>query len=319
VIRVEELLRAGAFVCLVGAVFVMAALTVVRLLAARTRGEPRRPTHIEGGCVALAVLGVACVAWGAVVEPYWLEVVEVRLPSRKLVAGTAPLRIVQISDLHCDPVVRLEDELPDRVLALRPDLVCFTGDAANSAEGIPVFKACIARIAESVPTYVIGGNWEAWHFPDVDRFDGTGVTELKGALARLDVRGTPVQIVGSGMDDPGGIGRALRTADPLPFTVALFHPPYPEVVSPSDRGTVDLMLSGHVHGGQVALPFYGALVTLSQHGKEYERGLYDLGGMHLYVNRGIGMEGGAAPRVRFASRPEVTLFVIHPAGGAEVE
>ena len=84
-----------------------------------------------------------------------------------------------------------------------------------------------------------------------------------------------------------------------------------------DRDVVDLMLAGHVHGGQVALPFYGALMTLSRHGKRFEQGLYELPGMNLYVNRGIGMEGGSAPRVRFASRPEITLFLVHPEGWVE--
>ena len=71
---------------------------------------------------------------------------------------------------------------------------------------------------------------------------------------------------------------------------------------------VDLQLSGHTHGGQVRLPLYGALLTLSAMGKRFEAGLYRLGEMALYVNRGLGMEGGAAPRVRFLCRPEITVF-----------
>jgi predicted MPP superfamily phosphohydrolase len=79
---------------------------------------------------------------------------------------------------------------------------------------------------------------------------------------------------------------------------------------------VDLFLAGHVHGGQVALPFYGALLTLSRFGKRFERGLYpdaDGFGFPLYVSRGIGMEGGAMPRVRFCSRPELALIELVPA------
>jgi predicted MPP superfamily phosphohydrolase len=80
------------------------------------------------------------------------------------------------------------------------------------------------------------------------------------------------------------------------------------------RSRIDLFCAGHVHGGQVALPFYGALVTLSRFGKQYERGLYHVGSMFMYVSRGIGMEGGVAPRVRFCSRPEITVIDLVPAG-----
>jgi predicted MPP superfamily phosphohydrolase len=72
------------------------------------------------------------------------------------------------------------------------------------------------------------------------------------------------------------------------------------------------MCAGHIHGGQVALPFYGALVTLSRTGKTYESGLYRVGGTWLHVSRGLGMEGGHIPRVRFWARPEVTVIEAYP-------
>lgn len=84
----------------------------------------------------------------------------------------------------------------------------------------------------------------------------------------------------------------------------------PDLVEDLPPNAVDLYVAGHTHGGQVALPFYGALVTLSRFGKKYEAGLYHVGDTTLYVNRGIGMEGGPAPRVRFCARPEITVFEI---------
>jgi predicted MPP superfamily phosphohydrolase len=71
---------------------------------------------------------------------------------------------------------------------------------------------------------------------------------------------------------------------------------------------VDLFLCGHTHGGQVRLPFWGAVITMSKHHKRFESGLYDVGGVPMYVNRGVGCEGGSAPRVRFLCRPEVAVF-----------
>ena len=62
----------------------------------------------------------------------------------------------------------------------------------------------------------------------------------------------------------------------------------------------------------MALPIYGALVTFSKYGKKYESGLYELNNTILYVNRGIGMKGSTARRVRFLARPEITVFDIKP-------
>ena len=95
------------------------------------------------------------------------------------------------------------------------------------------------------------------------------------------------------------------------FSVFLYH--FPGLIEDVGDLNIDLYLAGHTHGGQIRLPFYGALVTLSRYGKKYEAGEYAVGDTILYVNRGIGMEGGLAPRVRFLCRPEITVFDIVPA------
>ena len=87
----------------------------------------------------------------------------------------------------------------------------------------------------------------------------------------------------------------------------------PSGVNAAAENGADLCLAGHIHGGQVRLPWYGAIVTLSKTGKKYEAGLYRVKDTWLYVNRGIGMEGSCAPRVRFNCRPEVTVLDMVPA------
>jgi predicted MPP superfamily phosphohydrolase len=76
---------------------------------------------------------------------------------------------------------------------------------------------------------------------------------------------------------------------------------------------LNLYLCGHTHGGQVRLPIYGALLTSSQLGKRYEMGHYREDDTHLYVSRGLGLEGLSAPRVRFLCPPEMTLVTLRPA------
>ncbi len=88
----------------------------------------------------------------------------------------------------------------------------------------------------------------------------------------------------------------------------LFH--MPDRVQEARAGGVDLYLAGHTHGGQIRLPLYGAMLTATETGKRYEMGRYDLDGLTLYVSRGIGMEGMAAPRARFLCPPEIVCLDI---------
>ena len=92
------------------------------------------------------------------------------------------------------------------------------------------------------------------------------------------------------------------------FTLLLYHTP--DMMPVAAEAGVDLYLAGHTHGGQLRLPFFGALVTGSIYGKRYEMGHYVEGGTQLYVSRGLGMEGLAAPRARLLCPPEMTLVTL---------
>jgi predicted MPP superfamily phosphohydrolase len=268
--------------------------------------------------LALAGAEVLCAVYASRVEPYCLSVTGVRLCSEKLPAGSGPLRIAHISDLHCDAKARLEDRLPEAIAALRPDLIVFTGDAVNAPAGLPVFRRCMERLAAIAPTLAVRGNWDMGDYRRLDFYGGTGVVELTGQAVERDLRGVRLCIEGASVGDGGAAVRAVAAVDRGMFTALLYH--YGDVVEDvAPLGNVDLLLAGHTHGGQVALPFYGALITFAKFGKRYESGLYRLRDTWLYVNRGIGMEGGAhTPRVRFCARPEVTLIELSPpatAGG----
>ncbi len=305
-----EKLVALAFIGTFAGVYVSAASILIRWAFRRLTGKKRTPSRcrrwIDRAVLGLAAVGALCVAYGYFIEPYWVEVTKVSLSSDKLPAGTRPIRLVHISDLHCDPKPRLEDRLPDIVAQLNPDVIVFTGDAVNSPGGVANFKRCMSRLAQVAPVFVVRGNWD-W---ETDAYSGTGVRELDGEAARLEVGEAEVWIAGVSCGRPGLIDKTIKTIPPGRFTILLYHRPC-EVLRAARLG-VDLHLAGHTHGGQVALPFYGAVITLSKYGKRYERGLYREEGTWLYINRGIGMEGRFAPRVRFFARPEVTLIEISP-------
>jgi predicted MPP superfamily phosphohydrolase len=93
---------------------------------------------------------------------------------------------------------------------------------------------------------------------------------------------------------------------PQTFTVLLYHSP--DLAPEAAEAGVDLQLSGHTHGGQVRLPFFGAFYAGSLYGKQLECGRYEVNGLTLYVSRGLGLEGKGAPRVRFLCPPEISLW-----------
>jgi predicted MPP superfamily phosphohydrolase len=314
------------FVCAVAAVYLLAACALVRAALRRLGriGRPARAALIaERGALALAAAGLACLAYGYFVEPYWPEVTHVRVESEKLRGAQRPVRVVHISDLHCDPKTRLEERLPDIIAAERPDLIVFTGDSINSPDGLPVLRRLMTRLAAVAPTYVVRGNWDAWYWRGEDLFGGTGVIELEGDAREVEAAGTKLWVAGAAYgklyepipgvrnDVPFGALTAVPTGA---FTILLYHTP-DEILEAAGTGRVDLYCAGHTHGGQVALPFYGALVTLSKFGKKYESGLHREGRTWLYVTRGVGMEGGSAPRVRFFARPEITVIELAPPPG----
>jgi uncharacterized protein len=301
------------FLATVAAVYLLAALALARIILRRF-GRLAAPSGqqlwLQRIVLALAAMGVACMAYGYFIEPYWLSVTRVRIASAKLPRGTRPIRLVHISDLHSDPTVRLEERLPDAIAAERPDLIVFTGDSLNSPDGLPVFRTCLTRLAQIAPTFVVKGNWDAWFWRNQKLFEETGARELKNEAVKFETSGTAIWIGGVPVGGETALAQMFESVPPDAFTVFLYH--YPDLIDEVAAKKIDLYCAGHTHGGQVALPLYGALITLSKFGKRYEAGLYQVGETRLYVNRGIGMEGGPAPRVRFWARPEVTLIEIAP-------
>jgi uncharacterized protein len=306
-----EKIRVLIFLSLIAIVYVMAAGTLVRYFLHSIGYLPLKYNKpriwINRIILGLAFTGLLCFLYGYFIEPYWPQITQVQIKSVKILEDSQSIRIVHISDLHSDPRPRLEERLPTIIANEKPDIIVFTGDSINSPDGLPVFKRCLSQLSSIAPTFVVKGNWDAgfWHREDL--FGGTGVQELRGKAVELNIRGLPVWINGlPASSTEKELKESLELIPQNMFTIFLHH--YPDEIYEVARHKVDLYCAGHIHGGQVALPFYGALMTLSKYGKRFEAGLYQIDGTQLYVNRGIGMEGGHAPRVRFWARPEITVI-----------
>jgi len=252
----------------------------------------------------LAILGIFCVLQGYFIESYWMETTHVKLNTSNL---NGKLRVVQISDTHCDKKIRNEKRLPDIVNELKPDIVVFTGDAINTPEALPVFKEMFSSIKARLGKFAILGNYDYW--PSLDLFSDTGFELLDGNHKAILYNGKTIYMAGVSYVNMSKWKKAIAGIPQDRFCIFLYHTP--DLIEKISDSGIDLYLAGHTHGGQVALPLYGALVTLSDFGKKYEAGRYIIGSTILYVNRGIGMEGGIAPRIRFWARPEITVFDIY--------
>ena len=156
------------------------------------------------------------------------------------------------------------------------------------------------------PVFLVKGNQDqgiAWDPKDIYR--GTNTHELTGQVETLNVRGTGLWIRGM----PDGASYLNLPPNPPPaneFSIFVYHSP--DEILEVARDRYDLYLCGHTHGGQVALPFYGALITFSKFDKRYEAGFYHEGVTTMYVNRGIGLAKWPQPEARFMARPELTVI-----------
>ena len=309
---VAALILAAALYCTAALLLLHAAIRRVRRRAGDGRVAPGPGWFrwFRRAVWALAGLGLISALYARFVEPVWPQVVHVRLTSPKLPPGARPIRIALIADTHSEPFARLEPRLPDIIRELGPDLVVFAGDALNYPEGLPHFKECMRRIAGTAPTFAVRGNWDIWYWNHLDLFGGTGVRELDGEAVSVKVGDTEIWVAGAAVENERAIGPALAGIPPEGYAVLVHH--YPEVAAKAARLGGDLFLAADTHGGQIRMPLIGPLVKFSRFGGYYDIGLHRVGEADLYVNRGIGMEGGRTARVRFLCRPEITIIAVAP-------
>jgi predicted MPP superfamily phosphohydrolase len=322
-----DAIRAMIFLGLVACVYTLEAGLWIRYFILRKSHSPhpRRALTGKGAfCIhAAALLGILCLAYAYWIEPTWIEVKHIKLCCNKFNAGS--LRLIQISDTHCDLKERNESRVVEIINGLKPDVIVFTGDALNDIGALPTFQKMLGSLKASIGKFAIRGNIDNHYYRSMDLFAGTGFQELRGTIHTFEKQDNSITISGLIHDRKASMSQLAGKLDHKTLNIFLYHTP--DLIDDSTRTPVDLYLAGHLHGGQVALPFYGALITMSAQGKKYESGIYPLANTThnssipptfgrtdsiAYVNRGIGMEGGISPRVRFCARPEITVFDIFP-------
>jgi predicted MPP superfamily phosphohydrolase len=262
-----------------------------------------------GSTATLGLSALGGAGYVTLVEPHWVAVRQVDVPTRGLPAALDGFTIMQLSDLHRGPVVGQEDVSRVVNLALQQtaDLVVLTGDFVSSSAGYA------ASCAEALAPLAIAGNTLAClgnhdHWTDAGTVAGSltdvGVTVLRNEGQEV-ADGLWTAAVDDVWERHADLDKALRQVPSGAATVLLAHEPdYADLVATDGR--VSVQISGHSHGGQVQIPLVGPLI-LPYLAQKYHTGEYKVGDMWLYVNRGVGT---IRPAVRFNCRPEVTLLTL---------
>jgi uncharacterized protein len=238
-----------------------------------------------------------------------IKTVRINLEAHAPVAG-APVRLVQISDLHYKGNTLYLEHSISLINSQKPDIVFITGDIVESVKFLRGAINALSGIKSPYGIFIIPGNWEYWSgllpeqlFEFREKLSATGMTFLKNQGMKLSIRGNRVDIFG--LDDwfsrdwvdPSAFFNSVDKS----YRICLAHEP---VMFDICTNGYDIMLSGHSHGGQVVAPLIGPL-WLPEGCGGYWKGMVKKNNRRLYVNSGLGT---SIVDVRLFARPEITVF-----------
>jgi len=290
-----------------------------------------------GAAAGLATVGYAA----AEARAYTLREVEIPL----LAPGSAPVRVLHLSDLHMTPGQRAMQAWVRDLSRLAPDLVIGTGDFLGHRDSVPVVVDALGDLLERPGAYVFGSNdyYEPsmrnplrYLLPDDGKratttpelpwrdlrsaFGSAGWLDLTNTFGRLDVAGQSFAF--AGVDDPHLGYDDLRAVsgpatDDAEVRLGVAHAPYLRVLDQFAHDGYDAVFAGHTHGGQVCVPFLGALTTNSDLDNARAKGVHrhpadsrpgDPDSTWLHVSAGLGTSPYV--RLRLACRPEASLVTL---------
>jgi len=303
--------------------------------------SPARSALIALG--AVGAVGVSSAIWGIGVERYLFTVRHVSAAA--LPPGSAPLRILHLSDAHMAPWQYRKQRWLASLADLRPDLIVNTGDNMGHVDGLSGIRSAFAPFAGIPGVFVHGSNdvfapsgrnplryltgpSKSHSEPtrlDVDAMntyftEELGWANLNNDAVSLIASGSRVDLIGTndahrGWDDldvlPEKLAELGARSDATPL-LGVTHAPYRRVLDALAGLGADALLAGHTHGGQVRVPFYGALVANCDIPLQQARGLSDWQhrGTHVPLNVSAGCGHSIYAPVRFACRPEATLLTL---------
>ncbi|AGZ51056.1 metallophosphoesterase [Mycobacterium kansasii] len=299
------------------------------------------PVLLRTGAVALGSI-VTGIGYAALIERNAFVLREITMPV--LSPGSTPLRVLHISDLHMRPDQRRKQAWLRELSSWEPDLVVNTGDNLAHPKAVPAVVQALGDLLHRPGVFVFGSNdyfgprlknpanylinpghrvhGEPLPWQDLRAaFTERGWLDLTHNRREFEVAG--LHVAAAGVDDPhidrDRYDTIAGPASPVAnLRLGLTHSPEPRVLDRFAADGYQLVMAGHTHGGQLCLPFYGALVTNCGLDRSRAKGASQWGpNMRLHVSAGIGTSPFAP--VRFSCRPEATLLTLiaSPMGGRD--
>jgi predicted MPP superfamily phosphohydrolase len=219
---------------------------------------------------------------------------------------------LHLTDLHFhgSPDRSYYRAILDRCAAWMPDIVAITGDVADSAIHHRWIVPLLGRLRWRIACFAILGNHDHRHDVAVirRRMRRLGMKVPENSWMQVEVRGEPMVVIGH--EGPWLAPAPDLSACPAgPFRLCLSHTP--DNIRWAQRNGIDLVLAGHVHGGQIRFPLVGSMLVPSVHGRRYDCGTFAEGATIMHVSRGV---SGEHP-VRYNCLPEVTLITLRSGKG----
>ena len=288
---------------------------------------------LANSALAIGATGVGSLAYGFA-EAQSFKVRELDLDL--LPAGSESIRVLHISDLHITPAQTRKINWVKSLVKLEPDFVVGTGDFLAHQLAVPAVVEAMNELMDIPGAFVLGSNdyfaptlknpfmyfkkdreirAEGTALPTsdlVDELNDAGWLDLNNKQSAAVINGVKIHFRGT--DDPhinkDDYAAVSGPFDSDAFAFGVTHAPYRRVLQSFENDKADLVLAGHTHGGQICIPFYGALVTNCDLPQGQAKGFSKFGGseMPLHVSAGVGTSPFA--QVRIACRPEATLITL---------
>jgi predicted MPP superfamily phosphohydrolase len=242
-------------------------------------------------------------------EALRVDFTEKTLRLKRLPAAWDGLSILHISDVHFvgTPTRDFFRYVIDQCVAWEPDLIAFTGDTVDTDTHHRWIVPLFGRLKAHYGAYAILGNHDLYFDAAMlrRRLGRAGMHVLGNNSKQIEVRGEPMVVIGHEgpwLAPPPDLSAYAAGA----FRLCLSHTP--DNIGWARRHGIDLVLAGHVHGGQIRLPLIGSVVVPSKHGRRYDCGTFEEPPTVLHVSRGL---GGEQP-LRYNCRPEVSKLILRP-------
>ncbi len=308
------LIRLTYFDCVVALPAVGVTLLIHRSIRPRGAAGPGTTPSVLLFAI-LAVLAAPVGFYATYIEPFDLRVERPTVAVKAIPAGSRPIVVGILADIQTERVGKHEHRAIDAVMAGHPDLIVIPGDIyqgpdAEFAARVGDFRSVLGKLNAPGGVYVVTGDIDTRH-EIAELISGTAIRWLDDEIVDVTCRGVPIRLAGVNLRYKSRAARAVyrHLADGPKEAVRILFAHRPAAIAQclADGTRPDITLAGHTHGGQVCIPGFGPLLTLSPLPRKHASGLSRYDGAALYVSRGVGCEGAGAPRMRIFCPPEVTL------------